>query len=335
MQNKLLIRLAHLTFWNIYLVIYTWVFSHFLPMKTSILRGVANGLPLMAIVYINMWSINRFFEKKNYLTSALIALALFIIMLPIRLMINGSFPGANIADNLVSTQDSSKIGIIITNLLFLTLSSFYQILVNRFRKEKIQTKELQVHQEAQLDYLKAQINPHFLFNTLNNIYSLAVQKSDKTPEMVIRLSHLLRYVVYESQEKTVALSKEINHIKEYIDLFKMRSMPEPNIRFKILGETNGLTICPMILIPLVENCCKHCDFDTNDKTFAIITLKITEKDLIFETENTFRPNANKDKVGGVGLVNINKRLKMLYGNKQNLKIKIMDNKFIVTLTLER
>lgn len=335
MQNKLLIRLAHLTFWSIYLVIYTWVFSHFLPMKTSILRGVANGLPLMAIVYINMWSINRFFEKKDYLASALIALALFIIMLPIRLMINGSFPGANIADNLVSTQDSSKIGIIITNLLFLTLSSFYQILVNRFRKEKVQTKELQVHQEAQLDYLKAQINPHFLFNTLNNIYSLAVQKSDKTPEMVIRLSHLLRYVVYESQEKTVALSKEINHIKEYIDLFKMRSMPEPNIRFKILGETNELTIGPMILIPLVENCCKHCDFDTNDKAFAIITLKITEKDLIFETENTFRPNANKDKVGGVGLVNINKRLKMLYGNKQNLKTKIMNNKFIVTLTLER
>jgi len=304
-------------------------------MKASLLRGVANGLPLLAIVYINIWSINRFFENKKYGYSFLIALILFLVMIPIRLMINAAFPDANIADQLVSNHDSSKIGIIITNLLFITLSSFYQILVNRFRKEKVQTKELQVHQEAQLDYLKAQINPHFLFNTLNNIYSLAVQKSDKTPEMVVRLSHLLRYVVYESQEKMVALSKEVNHIKEYIDLFKMRSMPEPNIRFKTLGETNGLTIGPMILIPLVENCCKHCDFDTNETAFAIITLKITEKEIILETKNSFHPNANKDKVGGVGLINIQKRLQMLYPNKQNLQTEVKDNTFVVTLTLNR
>ena len=160
-------------------------------------------------------------------------------MIPVRSYIIAAFPEANIASDLVSGQEANKIGIIITNLLFLTLSSFYQILINRFRKENIQSKELQVHQKAQLDYLKAQINPHFLFNTLNNIYSLAVVKSDKTPEMVIRLSHLLRYVVYESQEKMVALNKEVNHIKEYLELFKMRSMPEHNIRFRILGDING------------------------------------------------------------------------------------------------
>lgn len=335
MKNKALLRLAHLTFWSTYLVIYTWVFSHFMTVNASLFRGLANGLPLLVIVYINIWSINRFFEKKQYIISVIIAFILFMVMIPVRLLINDAFPDANIGKGLVSSYDSNKIGITVTNLLFITLSSFYQILVNRFRKERFHTKEIQVHQEAQLDYLKAQINPHFLFNTLNNIYSLAVQKSDKTPEMVVRLSHLLRYVVYESQEKMVALSKEINHIKEYIDLFNMRSMPEPNIRFRVLGDTNGLNIGPMILIPLVENCCKHCDFDTNDEAFALITLKITEKHIIFKTQNTFSPTATKDKVGGVGLVNIRKRLEMIYGTDQNLETSEIEDTFIVKLSITK
>lgn len=334
MQNKVLLRLAHLTFWSTYLVIYTWVFSHFMRVESSLLRGIAHGLPLMVIVYVNIWSINHFFEKKQYIWSILIAILLFIGMIPVRLLINDIFPDANIGEGLVTTKESSEIGIIITNLLFITLSSFYQILINRFRKESVQTKELQIHQEAQLNYLKAQINPHFLFNTLNNIYSLAVKKSDKTPEMLIRLSHLLRYVVYDSQEKNVALSKEINHIKEYIDLFKMRSKPEPNIRFRILGNVNEINIGPMILIPLVENCCKHCDFDTNEAAFALITLKITKKDLIFETQNTFNPTATKDKMGGVGLVNIRKRLEMLYGSDQQLETTEVDDTFIVKLSIK-
>lgn len=333
MPNKLLIRLAHLTFWSIYLVIYTWVFSHFIPVQTSLLRGIANGLPLFVLVYGNIWSINHFFERKKYAISIAIAVGLFFGMIPVRLWINSLFPDPQIANNLVTGSDSSKIGIILTNLLFITLSSFYQVLVNRFRKERIQTKELQAHQEAQLNYLKAQINPHFLFNTLNNIYSLAVKKSDKTPEMVIRLSHLLRYVVYDSQEKMVPLGKEVNHIKEYLELFKMRSFPEPNIRFRILGETNGIEIGPMILIPLVENCCKHCDFDTNEDAFALITLQVKKNGLSFQTQNTFNIEAPKDKVGGVGLQNIQKRLKMLYGNRQKLKTYEENNTFIVQLNI--
>lgn len=334
MNNKTLVILAHLAFWLLIVVIYTWTFSHFLGTNYSLLRGLVSITSLVILVYGNTWNINHFFEKKKYYQALIVAIILFGITIPMRLYLYDLFPQIDLKEHITPDLKFNQRGVILTNILFLGMSSFYQILVNRYRKEREHILEIQAHQKAQLDYLKAQINPHFLFNTLNNIYALAIMKSDKTADMVVRLSNLLRYVVYDGREHTVSLKNEVDHIKEYIALFKMRSQPEPKIIFEHNNEWLDKKIEPMILIPLVENCLKHCDFDTNEKAYVRIRLNASKDNVYFETENTFDSDAVKDKVGGVGLSNIRKRLEMRYAQGHDLEIGEQDRIYTFKLALK-
>ncbi len=335
MNNRRLFYITHISFWLIYLAISVWVFSNFLSIKASFLRSFANGMPLFILVYINIWNINTFFEKKKILTSIIIAFALILIFIPIRYYINSSgFFNTNFGFK--NTPQTLILGIVITNLLMIMFSTFYQILVNRFIKNKKQSKEIQAFQAAQLTYLRSQINPHFLFNTLNNIYSLAMVKSDKTPKMVLKLADILRYVVYQKDDKKVLLTDEIKLIHHFIDLTKLKFETEPNIQFSIQGITNNMYIEPMILIPIVENCFKHCDIDTNKNGFIKIDLICNENILHFTTENSKNNTLNqKDKLGGVGLKNIKKRLELTYTNNFNFTFNDTEKRFKVTLLLKK
>jgi LytS/YehU family sensor histidine kinase len=335
MNNKRLFYITHISFWLIYFAISVWVFSNFLSLKASFLRSFANGVPLFILVYANIWNVNTFFEKKKILTSLLIAIALILVFVPIRYYINSSgffktdFGFKNKSQTLI-------LGIVMTNLLMIMFSAFYQILVNRFKKNKKQSEEIQVYQTAQLSYLRSQINPHFLFNTLNNIYSLAIAKSDKTPKMVLKLADILRYVVYQKDDKKVLLADEIKLIHHFIDLTKLKFETEPNIQFTIQGSTDNVYIEPMILIPIVENCFKHCDIDTNTNGFIKIDLICKDNTLFFTTENSKNDLLNqKDKLGGVGLENIKKRLQLTYNNQFSFKFKDENAIFRVDLTLEK
>jgi len=166
-----------------------------------------------------------------------------------------------------------------------------------------------------LQFLRAQINPHFLFNTLNNIYSLAVVRSPQTADMVMQLSKLLRYVVYDSKAEQIPLETEVDHIEQYLQLFRMRSEAPLDITFQVSGAIEGLRLEPMMLIPLVENCCKHADFNTNEKAYIRLDLRVENGWLHFHTTNTKNDqDRQKDQVGGVGMDNLRQRLELLYPN---------------------
>jgi sensor histidine kinase YesM len=334
MKNRTLIRVIHISFWLIYLAIHTWVFTNFLPFNTSLLRGIINGIPLMLLAYGNIWAISAFFEKRKYFQFVLIATLLLLIITLLRYYANELFPDFKANFGFVNKEDSLIIGIVLTNILILVFSSFYQILVNRFIKTKKQSEEIQVHQSAQLQYLRSQINPHFLFNTLNNIYALALAKSDKTPDMVLKLSDLLRYVIYQDDNKKVLLKNEIKLIKNYIDLFILKSEERPNIQFYITGTIENHEIEPMILIPIVENCFKHCDLDINENAYIKINLKVEKDYLFFEAINTKNESIKqKDLVGGVGLNNIKKRLELVM-LPENYSCKIDNKKELYQVNLQ-
>jgi len=186
---------------------------------------------------------------------------------------------------------------------------------------------------AEIQYLKAQINPHFLFNSLNNIYSLSVIQSKQTPEMVLKLSSLLRYAIYEGEKKKVSLEKEVEQIKEYIALFQMKSEEPLKINFNVEGNLSSKEIEPMLLIPLVENCFKHGGFEEDEKAFANIDIQVDEHKIIFKTENSISSNLQKDEVGGVGLENIKRRLEANYGKNQKIDICENENTYIVSLEI--
>lgn len=334
MDNKKLFYIAHSSFWLIYFAISIWVFTNFLSLKVSFLRSLANGIPLFILVYVNIWNINTFFEKKKISVAVLIAIFLLIVFIPIRYYINTSAI-FNTDFGFKNKKETLIAGIFITNLLMLIFSSFYQILVNRFRKNRLQSQEIQVHQAAQLTYLRSQINPHFLFNTLNNIYALALEKSEKTPKMVLKLANILRYVVYQKDDKKVLLSEEIQLINHFIDLTNLKFETKPNINFIVEGEPNTISIEPMILIPIIENCFKHTDIETNEKGFIKIHLIVKENCLLFKTKNSKNDALKqKDEVGGVGLRNIKKRLELTYKNNFTFEFIDLKEEFNVSLKLD-
>ena len=179
-----------------------------------------------------------------------------------------------------------------------------------------------------------QVNPHFLFNALNNIYSLAVvENSTRTGNSVLKLSELMRYMLYEKEdeEHKVSLAKEIRHINSYIDLEKLRHPEDIYINFSIEGETSDKKMPPLLLFPLIENACKH-GILTDPEKPVDIHLKVEDRRLIFTISN-FCNDYEKDEAGGIGIPNVKKRLDLLYGDNYTLDITKNDDRFSVNLRL--
>ena len=174
--------------------------------------------------------------------------------------------------------------------------------------------------KAELAFLEMQINPHFLFNALNNIYSLSVLENSKlTGNSLLKLSDLLRYMLYEKADNgnMILLDKEVRHINNYIDLEKMRHLETIYIHFAIEGDLGGKKIAPLLLFPLIENACKH-GVLTDVKNPVIILLKVTSEHLEFSLTNKCN-NYKKDKAGGIGIQNVKKRLELIYGDRHSFE----------------
>jgi sensor histidine kinase YesM len=195
--------------------------------------------------------------------------------------------------------------------------------INALEKEKAQ---------SELDLLKQQLNPHFFFNTLNNLYALSLQKSDQTPDSILQLSELMRYVIYKGQEEKALLTEELKYIDDYIQLQKIRLKQQLklNIHKEILNEK--LAIAPLLLITLVENAFKHGIEPAEDGAFLNINITADEKHLLFTCENSFEP-AEVPQKPGIGLNNLRRRLVLLYPEKHNLKTSVNNNIFIAELHL--
>ncbi|MFN0201497.1 MAG: sensor histidine kinase [Bacteroidia bacterium] len=191
-----------------------------------------------------------------------------------------------------------------------------------------QTKQLQ----AELNLLKSQINPHFLFNTLNNLYALTLEKSDNAPEVVLKLSEIMRYLLESSKKELTELSSECKFLANYIELEKLRLNKNAKIDFQIQGNIQNIKIPPVLFIPFIENCFKHGD-TTN--LIANIFLKVEPNELYFYVENNKPLLKNKkEKYSGIGINNIKRRLELLLMDNYTLDILDNENKFEVKLYLK-
>lgn len=203
----------------------------------------------------------------------------------------------------------------------------------------IQQRTLELEKEkleAELKFLKNQIHPHFLFNTLNNLYALTLQKSDKAPDIVIMLSNQLDYILYRSNEKLVKLENEINQMKAYIELEKIRYGNRLDLQFDIQGNISNKYIAPLLLLPFLENSFKHGASRDTKSPFIHIELQVIENELNFSITNSFElhPNSEESSSQGIGLTNVKRRLELLYPQKYTLKISGENGVFQVTLKLE-
>jgi len=225
------------------------------------------------------------------------------------------------------------------NLRLAFINGIYALLIKLaidwFESQKLRNELVTQTQASELALLRSQVNPHFLFNTLNNIYSLVYKKSDDAPEAVMKLSAIMRYMLYDATSERVALEKEVEYLQSFIELQNLRLKQKNFVEMNILGAMEGHTIAPMLLIPFVENAFKHGSRNVT-KPGIIIHLLVEPGQLHFEVTSYLRKNtgAPVDKAGGVGLSNTMRRLQLIYPDKHHLDIIHGDDTFTIKLIIE-
>ena len=223
-------------------------------------------------------------------------------------------------------------------MVFAGLGSIFEYIRFRGRTQAIERQKL----EAELTALKAQLNPHFLFNSLNNIYSLALDKSDLAPDYVLKLSELMRYILHDSQAPLVPLRKELEFVQNYLDLEGIRTEGAVRMSLDVEGEVDGVSVAPLVLLPFVENAFKHGVNMSPEQAFVEITVKVTPAgELEIEAVNSkeraepmplLHPDGS-ELPGGVGLENVRRRLELLYPARHELQLSDGGNRFEVNLRI--
>lgn len=194
----------------------------------------------------------------------------------------------------------------------------------------------QTIKDSELSFLKSQINPHFLFNNLNNLYAYAIENSPKTPSIILELSAVLRYMLYDCKGDVVLLSNELQHLKNFTALNELQIEERGKITFSTPKIQASYKIAPLILIVFVENAFKHSTSSQSDEIFIHIKAELsTEGVFIFEVENSYLPNSNTQSLSqGIGLENVKKRLNLLYPDSHELVINAANNRYKVALTIQ-
>ncbi|MEY3322714.1 MAG: hypothetical protein RLZZ417_2297 [Bacteroidota bacterium] len=292
----------------------------------------------MIIVYFNLgYLIPVYLDKKKILTYLFLLLLACFLLTPIKTLVLhlklSDFP--NYQYKLFEKQT----GYFFVFVIISGFTTIGNIVVDWFAQITLRQQLENKNMQSELQFLKSQINPHFFFNTLNSLYSLTLKKSDLAPEIVIKLSDMMRYMLYECNEKKVNLSKEILYLQNYIDLEKLRQGNSIEILFEINGDTEDKFIAPLLLITFLENAFKHSVNTSPDiRRFVHINLNVDELDLHFYiSNNKSLPAFNSENltlVGGIGLENVNRRLQLIYPNRFELNILNLQQEYIVNLNLK-
>jgi LytS/YehU family sensor histidine kinase len=209
----------------------------------------------------------------------------------------------------------------------------FKLFTSYQHSEKKNILLLQQKTEAELKFLKSQIHPHFLFNTLNNLYAQTLEKSDQAPETVLQLSELLSYILYEGNQKRVKLDRELEQLNNFIELEKLRYHDRVQIRLDIQPGIGNLEVIPLLFLPLLENAFKH--GVKPDPGLSEIELKVFRKDkqLNIICKNTVPQKSKDHQIGGIGLENLEQRLKLSYRENYKLVVELKEGYFTVKIVL--
>lgn len=286
-------------------------------------------------------AIQRFLVRKKYLYFFLSALAFIVVLevYTVDVMYWSISKFSFLPDEMVKEAAKwRKRGHLHFTVSYLSLQVLQMIALAyyiHYDKQEKQIRELkQLQTETDLQYLKTQLQPHFFFNTLNNIYSLALQQSQQTAPMVAKLSSLMRYVLYEAAQPKLPLRDEIAFIGNYIDIQSVRYNEKINIRFDTQGITDTALIEPLLLLPFIENAFKHGLEEEQGAGFIEIVVYLNDGELTLSVKNSKAGNNEEQPAGGgIGIENARKRLALLYPGKHSLHVEDTDESYTVILTV--
>lgn len=326
LSKKYLRILLHILFWVVVLIAIAPPSKGNLSLGFTLLSESVNLVFYAFIVYFNLYYL---FPK--YLKGRSMKIYIPVLILSVLLIT----PIKGVVLYLLHYNDPISKQQILLNLHYTFLSTFFiagastvfKILAEWVKYQREKQKLEKEKMQSELKFLRSQINPHFLFNTLNNIYALALVKSDKTPEIILKLSEILRYMLYECNVSKVKLVNEIKYIENYLALEKLRQKDDVTIEFNVNGDPGDLIISPLLFTPFLENAFKHGINKVLENACVKINLNILDDNIQFIVENSkpeFKTVDFKKKQGGIGLANIKKRLKILY--PENFRLDIENTK---------
>ena len=318
----------HLLFW-FYLInqslfpLYIGQLDGTLLANIKFLKGVCSSTILNIITFYAIYLLfPRLLKFKSKVSAILIGLAVIALITTFR--VPAEYYIWKFFDSQAGKEMVIKMAYIWINLRMVIIIGIYAILIrfmiNWFESQKVRDELINYQQASELALMRSQVNPHFLFNTLNNIYSLVYMKSDEAPEAVMKLSSIMRYMLHDSASQKVPLEKEIEYLKSFIELQNMRTKHPDFVSLQIEGKTDGRTIAPMLLISFVENAFKH-----GNKSYRpgiLIHLSSFNEKINFEVINYLKKaTSSKDEpITGIGLGMIRRRLDLIYPGEHTLMI---------------
>lgn len=342
--NKITLK-YHIIFWIIYFILNTLRWGSYYSDYLYSFKSNLLGFPIhITLCYLNLYFLMpKFVYEKKYLTyTALVFLSIFLMVfvkfnLTYYLLNTNVWPEGPVVTNTLTIDYA--VDMMIGELYVITFVTAIKITMDWLIEHKRLTDLEKLQLETELLFLRTQISPHFFFNTLNNIYSLAIEKSEKTPKIILKLSELMRYLLYETKLKRQSLEKEILCIQNYLDLERIRYGELLSINMDISGNIKNKKIAPIMLLSFVENSFKHGANKNIGKIRIDISFKIVDDFLYFSISNPTPAITNYkqsfDSKGGIGLRNVKKRLALGYNKDEyKLSIKNKDNKYIVNLKIK-
>lgn len=341
--------LLHIAFWVAYLfedtlLEYFWINDSFPEISEvrRFLKALHSNLALLPVkllfVYFLIFQvIDRDINKRSRLSFVVLEVsAMLMVSILLYRLIAIFYLGPNVYNEpavMYEILDPRRIlsavldiGFVAGGAVAMKLLRLY--LLGKERERLLETEKLQ----AELKFLKTQTNPHFLFNTLNNIYALARKKSDDTADVVMKLSKLLRFMLYEARKNRISLEDEIHMIDSYLELERIRYNERLKIRFHKEVDDSKQEIAPMMLLPFIENAFKHGAAETRFESFICIELRLHNGVLGFDVKNSKDETGNHEVHENIGLSNVRRQLQLMYAD-YDLKIENLPNTFNVSLTL--
>ncbi|MBN2275589.1 MAG: histidine kinase [Bacteroidales bacterium] len=347
LSRKLLTILMHMLMWTaVFLVPH--LLSHRPGPENIGISDVFLWCLMLILFYTNYYLlVPKYLTRKRFVLYSLSVIILLTIAFTSVRHIALTIDSQREIESLMKRHDPEKahlilykiaknrgMGAVFFSFLVLAVSTSIRVTGDWYSMDK-KRKEIENEKlSTELNLLKSQVNPHFFFNTLNNIYSLAIQKSEKTSEAIVKLSQLMRYVIYDTDKDKVPLSKEIEYIRNYIELEQLRLHDNVEIKFIVDGNVQDKLIEPLLLLPFIENAFKH-GIDYHNSCVISIRISVFNSRLILCVENPLPGKSDKklQKKQGIGRYNAERRLQLLYGDKYSLETTVADNNFHVELIL--
>lgn len=323
----------HTLGWLLFALLNAWILSH-LPQEQMLGLVTINLLFYGIAVYFNyFFLLPTYLGKKRPLMYLVLCVLAAMVVTPAKMFFDYVWLVGDLDQQIILLR--SQTGQYIATFAVIIASTFAKTVSDWMRQQRYKQELENKNLQSELNFLRAQIDPHFLFNTLNSLYALTLKQSPQAPDLVLKLSEIMRYMLYECNERFVFLENELNYIRNYVELEKIRLGGKTEVGLQIEGNTDGVMIAPLLFVCFIENAFKHGVGKKIGKGKVNIIIHIDEQEIDFRIVNSKPEIAQSFKQGGIGMSNVKRRLELIYTGKYSLNIDQNEELYIVELKIPK